>query len=116
VLICGVEMAGWVKVCLEVLKGVDLPSPLVENGEVVATIHCHEDLDLAAQGAMEAMARLLTELAGLPVHEAGMLMSAVGQLRICQVVDPQKTCRMGFPNWVSEKHGSALERIHRTSA
>lgn len=116
ILICGVEMAGWVRVRLDVLKGLDLPLPLVENEELVAAIHSHEDLDQAAQGAIEAMARLLTEQVGLPLHEAGMLMSAVGQLRICQVVDPLKTCRMEFPKWVLEEYGFALERIRRAGA
>ncbi len=116
VLICGVEMAGWVRVRLDVLKGLDLPLPLVENEELVATIHSHQDLDQAAQGAIEAMARLLTGQVGLPLHEAGMLMSAVGQLRICQVVDPLKTCRMEFPKWVLERYGFALERIRRAGA
>lgn len=105
IVVCGVEMAGWVTVRLEVLKGRLLPLPLVENDHLVATIHSHEDLDLAAQGSIEGMARLLTERVGLPLHEAGMLMSALGQLRVCQVVDPLKTCRMEFPKWALERHG-----------
>jgi len=105
IVVCGIEMAGWVTVQLEVLKGRFLPLPLVENDHLVATIHSHEDLDLAAQGSIEGMARLLTERVGLPLHEAGMLMSALGQLRVCQVVDPLKTCRMEFPKWALERHG-----------
>jgi len=116
ILICGVEMAGWVRVRLDVVRGCDLPLPLVENGELVATIHSHEDLDQAAQGAIESMARLLTEQVGLPVNEAGMLMSAAGQLRVCQVVDPLKTCRMEFPKWVLEKHGFSLKRLRGSMA
>jgi amidase len=111
IVICGVEMAGWVRLCLTVLKGPALPLPLVENEELVATIHSDEDLDLAAQGAIEAMARLLTELVGLSLHEAGMLMSVLGQLRICQVVDPLKTCRMEFPKWALERYGFAMEQL-----
>jgi amidase len=105
IVVCGVEIAGWVTVRLELLKGRTLPLPLVENQDLVAAIHSHEDLDLAAQGAIEGMARLLTGLVGLPLHEAGMLMSAAGQLRICQVVDPLKTCRMEFPKWALEDLG-----------
>jgi amidase len=108
IVICGVEMAGWVTLRLTLLKGASLPLPLVENEELVATIHSHEDLDLAAQGAIEGMVRLLTETVGLPLREAGMLLSLVGQLRICQVVDPLKTCRMEFPKWVLERYGFAI--------
>ena len=111
IFVCGVEMAGWVTVRLELLKSRLLPLPLVENQDLVATIHSHEDLDLAAQGAIEGMARLLTESVGLHLNEAGMLMSAVGQLRICQVVDPLKTCRMEFPKWALERHGFCVERV-----
>jgi len=111
IVVCGVEIAGWVTVRLELLKSCLLPLPLVENQDLVATIHSHEDLDLAAQGAIEGMARLLTGSVGLPLNEAGMLMSAVGQLRICQVVDPLKTCRMEFPKWALERHGFWMERL-----
>jgi amidase len=110
IVVCGVEMAGWVGLRLTLLKGARLPLPLVENEELVATIHSHEDLDLAAQGAIESMAHLLTETVGLPLHEAGMLMSALGQLRVCQVVDPLKTCRMEFPKWALERYGFALKQ------
>ena len=44
-----------------------------------------------------AMRRLLIEKAGIQAHEAGMLMSLVGELRICQAVNPMKTCRMELP-------------------
>ena len=39
---------------------------------------------------------LMQEL-GMDEHEAGMLLSVVGNLRICQIVDPEKTCRMELP-------------------
>jgi len=111
IVVCGVEMAGWVRLRLELLKSARFPLPLVENEELVATIHSHADLDGAAQGAIESMARLLTEPAGLPLHEAGMLMSVLGQLRICQVVDPLKTCRMEFPKWALDRHGLTMPQL-----
>jgi len=111
IVVCGVEMAGWVTLRLTLLKGARLPLPLVENEELVATIHSHEDLDLAAQGAIEGMVRLLTETVGLPLPEAGMLMSVLGQLRICQVVDPLKTCRMEFPKWVLARYGFTMAQL-----
>ena len=39
---------------------------------------------------------LINELKMAP-HEAGMLLSLAGDLRICQAVDPNKTCRMELP-------------------
>jgi amidase len=111
VVVCGVEVAGRVRVRLDLLKGVRLPLPLVENEELVATIHSHEDLDMAAQGAIDNMARFLTQQLDIPLQETGMLMSVLGQLRVCQVVDPLKTCRMEFPKWALERYGFAMERM-----
>ena len=60
-------------------------------------IYSAEGLDAAAQGATLRMRAFLVEQAGLPAHEAGMLLSLAGDLRICQAVDPNKTCRMELP-------------------
>jgi len=111
VVVCGVEVAGQVRVRLRLLKEARLPLPLVENMDLVATIFSDEELDAAAQGAIDNMARLLIEQAGIPLNETGMLMSIVGQLRICQVVDPLKTCRMEFPKWILERYGFAMEEM-----
>ena len=32
-------------------------------------------------------------------------MSLVGDLKVCQVVDPQKTARFEFPKWVLKEYG-----------
>jgi len=37
-----------------------------------------------------------------------MLMSLVGHLKVCQVVDPQKTARFEFPKWVLKEYGYSL--------
>jgi amidase len=36
--------------------------------------------------------------------EAGMLLSLVGYLRICQVVDPLMTSRMELPKWIMDQY------------
>lgn len=41
----------------------------------------------------------------MQAHEAGMLLSLTGDLRICQAVDPNKTCRMELPRCYVEKPG-----------
>jgi len=47
---------------------------------------------------------LMREL-GIDEHEAGMLLSVCGDLRICQIVDPEKTCRMELPRSVTKAFG-----------
>jgi amidase len=82
-----------------------LPTPFVETPEVVAVIYSAEDVNSAAQGAIERMADFLTKFVKLPLNDAGMLMSLVGQLKFCQVVDPLKTVRFEFPKSVLQQYG-----------
>jgi amidase len=74
-----------------------LPTPFVETDEVVATIFSAPSVDEAVSGAIHRMAQFLTDFASIPLNDAGMLMSLVGQLKFCQVVDPLKTVRFEFP-------------------
>ncbi len=51
------------------------------------------------------MAQFLTGFAGIPLNDAGMLMSLAGQLKFCQVVDPLKTVRFEFPKSILAEYG-----------
>lgn len=44
----------------------------------------------------------------IPLNDAGMLMSLVGSLKFCQVVDPEKTVRFEFPKSVLKEYGYEL--------
>lgn len=106
VVICGAETPGEVRFkaqVVESLKG--LPTPFLSNDEVVATIVSAPTLDEAASGATHAMADFLTKFVGLSVNDAGMLMSLAGELKFCQIVDPEKTVRFEFPLAVLEQVG-----------
>jgi len=92
-----VETNAQITIQVELLKRAKLPLPFLESEEIVATIYSAEDLDAAAGGAVHRMLEFLTQIVGIPFPEAGWLMSAAGDLKICQVVDPLKTCRMEFP-------------------
>jgi amidase len=95
--VCGIEIAGAVTVRVTVIKNCGLPTPFLVDPEVAATIYSAETLDEAAVGATMAMHSFLTGELGMTAHEAGMLLSVSGDLRICQIVDPEKTCRMEIP-------------------
>jgi amidase len=105
IVVCGAEVAGELRFKAEVVDLPGLPTPFVETDALVATIYSAETTDEAAQGAIHQMARFLTELVGLPVNDAGMLMSLVGELKFCQVVDPEKTVRFEFPKKVLGDYG-----------
>lgn len=113
IVICGIECDAEVILRVELIKGQYLPLPFLENQELVAAICSAPDLDEAASGAIHRLADFLTQSVGLTLVEAGRLMSTAGDLRICQVVDPLKTCRMEFPKEVLRELGFSWEGFLR---
>lgn len=103
--VCGAEAAAEITVTVSVVKGRELPLPFLVSGGSFMTIFSADTLDLAAEGAVLAMRGFLTGSLGLDIHAAGMLLSLGGDLRICQAVDPQKTCRMELPLGIAEEYG-----------
>jgi len=108
IVVVGAEVAGVVRLRPELVEMPNLPTPFLENDELVATIHSDPDLDVAVDGAIHNMSEFLTEFAGLSVNDTAMLMSAAGSLKICQVVDPAKTARFEFPKAVLAQLGYKL--------
>jgi amidase len=109
IVVCGAETPGQVRFRAEVMDKLQgLPTPFVETKDKVAVIYSAETADEASSGAIHRMAQFLTDMAGLPLNDAGMLMSAMGELKFCQVVDPLKTVRFEFPKSVLETYGFRL--------
>jgi amidase len=109
IVICGAESPGEVRLRAQVvpaLKG--LPTPFIETPEKVAAVASASTLDQAGTDATHNMAAFLTQYASLSVNDAGLLMSLVGDLKVCQVVDPQKTARFEFPKWVLNEYGYSI--------
>lgn len=109
IVICGAETPGQFRFKASVVNSLQgLPTPFLCDQKVVATIFSAPTLDEAASGATHAMAQFLTEFVKMPVNDAGMLMSLAGELKFCQVVDPEKTVRFEFPRAVLEQYGFRL--------
>jgi amidase len=108
IVVCGAETAGTVRFSARVVPLAGLPTPFVENENVVATIVAAKTADEAAAEATHRMARFLTDFVKIPLNDAGMLMSLAGELRFCQVVDPLKTVRFEFPKSILSQYGFAL--------
>lgn len=51
------------------------------------------------------MVRFLEIECNMDTTEATFLLSATGNLRICQVVDPLQTARFELPRWIAETEG-----------
>ncbi|MDD4323773.1 MAG: acetamidase, partial [Eubacteriales bacterium] len=54
---------------------------------------------------VDNMFDFLTSIAGLSEGDAGRLMSLVGNLKFCQVVDPEVTVRFEFPKEILTELG-----------
>jgi amidase len=93
----GVEVAGSVRLRLTVRRDLALVNPVVVTRDVVATIASAPTLDEAAALATRDMADLLMSRLGLDATAATMVMSAAGDLRVSQVVDPLRTARFELP-------------------
>lgn len=111
IVICGAESPGEIHLKAQVmpqLKG--LPTPFIETPDLLAAVASAGSLDQAGSDATHNMADFLTRFASLPINDAGLLMSLVGSLKVCQVVDPQKTARFEFPKWVLKEYGYQMPR------
>jgi amidase len=105
IVVCGAETPGMVRFIADVVDLHGLPTPFVETKDLVATIFSAPTIDEAVSGATHNMAQFLTDFAGIPLNDAGMLMSLAGQLKFCQVVDPLKTVRFEFPKSILAEYG-----------
>lgn len=103
-LICGLEIPSVTTVKVTVLKGQEYPLPFLVNDDAVMAIASAETLDEASIKAAENMQSFLVEQLNMEPIEAGMFLSAGGDLRVCQVVNPLKTVRVEVPKWVIEKY------------
>jgi len=95
--VSGLEIPAKIHVTLEVIKGKSIAGPMLENCEYWSVIESAEIIEDAVQMATENMFRFLTGRLNLKDTEITMLMSLVGQLQFCQVVDPLKTVRFIMP-------------------
>ncbi|MGE7622437.1 hypothetical protein ACQKMD_05045 [Viridibacillus sp. NPDC096237] len=90
IVVSGVEIEGAAIVTLEIIKGEAIEQPLLENEEVFTQIASAKTLDEAGKLAAELMANRIIQKSGRSI---AMLLSAAGQIEICQMVDPLMTVR-----------------------
>jgi amidase len=106
--VTGVETPARIEVRLDVLQNLHLTNPVLENESFLTTVASALDLDEAVYQATSDMADLLSARLSLPLPDLVMLLSAVGEAQICQVVDPLRTARFVMPKWVLENYGFSL--------
>jgi len=97
VCVTGIEIAGTVRVQVDVVRGLPLKRPLVETADSWMTLASAPTLDEAAKLATHDGVELLARGANLPWDEAYMLASIACDLRISQDVDPWRTAKLVVP-------------------
>jgi len=96
--ICALEASGTATVRVDVLKTEALlPTPFIVTKSHYLTTAADASLDVCSVQAARKMHRFLMAWTNLDDAQAAMLLSVVGNLRISQVVNPEKGCVMEFP-------------------
>lgn len=96
---CGAEIAGEVTLRVSVISGQQKPYPIVETEEKLIILASGKTLDEACEAAAEAFCDFLVSEMEFTSEDAVMLLSLVGNLFVCQAVNPQKTVGV----WVWKK-------------
>ncbi|PEA93542.1 acetamidase [Bacillus cereus] len=110
--VSGVEVAGEVTVTVQIIKEKKWPLPMAIQKEKMMTIASEKLLDDAANRAVRNMVTFLHEELAMSKADATLLLSAAGNLKVCQVVDPLKTARMELGMDYVEKLGFTSSKFH----
>lgn len=95
--VCGGEVPAEVTVRVRVLKNCPIPTPFLIRDGHLSTIASKLTLDEAAVDATKNMVKTVLTYTSLKKDEAIHLLSLAGNLKISQIVDPNKTARMELP-------------------
>ena len=106
--VSGAEVAGYATVTLTALPELSVPNPLIENDTHFGIIVSAESLDKAAELAVQQMVDLLASRTNESEADLVMLLSLVADVRVCQMVDPEKTVRFMVPKYVLDVIGFSL--------
>ncbi len=93
VAICGLETEASVTVRLSVISGKQETLPVTEKDGRFAVVASAETLDAAAERARYEMLHFLKKRLPYSYNDLIMLLSLIGNLSVCQVVDPLQTVR-----------------------
>ena len=100
--LASLECPAKITVTIEVIPGRQEQWPVLETEDCWYVLTSGEDIDEANPLALEAMAEFLIKRgAGLDKIEWLMMMGIVGNIEICQIVDPKQTARFGMPKSIA---------------
>ena len=103
--VSGAEIPGYVTARLTAIPEKHLSNPFIETQTHFGTIASAKTLDEAADIAVHDMVELVSHLTNAAKDELTMLFSLVADVRVSQMVDPEKTVRFMVPKYVLESYG-----------
>lgn len=106
--VTGIEIPGKVTVKVDLIKANQEKWPVLETQDSWYVIASGEDLDEAADLALQAMLSFLEKRTDLSLNDRVSLLSAIGNLEISQIVDPLKTVRMGISKEIMKNYQLAF--------
>ena len=106
--VSGAEVAGYATVTLTALPELVIDTPLIETADEFGVIFSAPSLDEAADGAVHRMVDLVAARTGQDPADLVMLFSLCGDVRVSQMVDPNKTVRFMVPKRVLDAYGFSL--------
>ncbi len=92
--LCGAECCGEVVLKVSVVKKYQGFLPLIENNEEFILIQSSETLDIAVICVVERAVNFLVKEFNYQENDAMALISLIGDVNICQFVNPLKTVRL----------------------
>ncbi|MCL2814452.1 MAG: acetamidase/formamidase family protein [Oscillospiraceae bacterium] len=90
----GVEICAEVDITVRVNKNMKIHRPLVMSKEIISTAASAETMEKASELAISDMRYILETYHGQKPADAALAIALYGDLRVCQIVNPQKTMRM----------------------
>ena len=103
IMVSGVEIPAKVTLSFEVIKGMSIEEPRLEDEDYIYTISSDEDIEKAIYNVTKIMNKIIQKHLGYSFNDAGMLLSACGNVKICQVVDPKRTVTMQLSKTICSK-------------
>lgn len=74
--------------------------PVIIRSDTISTLGANKNLEEAAWQATDDMVKLLCHRTGRQEYESRLLVGLIGNLKINQIVDPNKGARMELPAWI----------------
>ena len=90
----GVEICADVDITVKIKKDMKINRPLVISDEIISTVAAADTMETASELAISDMRYILEIYYNLTPVDAALAIALYGNLRVCQIVNPQKTMRM----------------------